>query len=179
MKIYYIGPVVALAVFAAYTWQFNKGYEAKEAEKVAVAKAAKELKLKTEAEARKKAVDEAVAAQKKLKQERAEKEAEEVRKKEARQTAVDARDRANREQDKLNRQLERLKKDLKNEQDAIAKLDASIKAANTEKEYQGVYVAKAKQNVAALTEILGKIDSAEAARAAAAAAAAQAAKSNS
>lgn len=179
MKIYYIGPIAALAVFAAYTWQFDKGYQEREAAKAAEVKMVREAKLKSEADARKKAIDEAVAAQKKIKKERADKEAEEARKKEQRIAALDAREKNSREQDKLAKTVERLKREIKTEQDAIAKLEVSIKAANTEKDYQNQFVTKAKQNVAALEQVLTKIDSAEAARTAAAAAAAQAAKSNS
>lgn len=180
MKIYYIGPIAALALFAAYTWQFDKGYQEREAAKAAEVKMARDAKMKLEADARKKAVDDAVAAQKKIKKDRADKEAEEVKRREGRLAAVEAREKNFREQEKLSKQATRLKNDIKAEQDAIAKLDTSIKAATTEKEYQNQFVTKAKQNVAALEQVLTKIDAAETARASAAAAAAQAAaKSNS
>lgn len=168
-KVYYIAPIVALALFAAYTWNFNKGYEQKEAVKAAQVREVREAKLKTEAEARKKAMEDAVASQQRIKQERLEKEADEVRKKEARQASIDARDRSYREQEKQARQAERIKKDIRTEQEAVAKLDGSIKYAQGEKTFEAEFIKKAEQNVASLTDILTKIDAAEAARAAAAA----------
>lgn len=175
-KVYFIAPIAALALFAGYTWHFNQEFEQKEAAKAAHVREVREAKLKIEAEARKKAIDDAVASQAKLKKERLDKEAEEARKKEARQASIDARDRSYREQEKLARQVERLKKDIRVEEEAIAKLDGSIKYAQGEKAFETEFITKAQQNVAALVEILSKIDAAEAARAAAAA---QPAKTNS
>lgn len=168
-KIYYIGPIAALAVFAAYTWHFNQEFDLKEAEKANQARIVREAKLKAEAEARKKAIDDAVATQQRLKKERLDKEAEEAAKKEARQAAIDARDRSYREQEKLVRQVERVKKDVRTEQEAIAKIEASIKYSEGEKAFEHEFIKKAQQNLAGLTEILTKIDAAETARAAAAA----------
>ena len=164
MKLYYIGPIAALAAFAAYTMQFNKSYDAKAEAKAVEARSIKEARLKAEADARKKAMDDAVAIQAKLKKEREKKEAEEASRKEARQAALDARDRSFREQEKLARTLERLKKEIKIEQDAIAKLDGSIKFNQAEKKFIVEFVSKAEKNVAMLTELLTKIDTAEAVR---------------
>ena len=175
-KIYFIGPIAALVLFAAYTWHFNQEYEQKEAAKAAQVRSLREAKLKAEAEARKKAIEDAVASQARLKKERLDKEAEEVRKKEARQAAIDARDKSYREQEKIARQVERVKKDLRNEQEAVAKLEGSIKYTEGEKAFETEFIKKAQQNVAALQDILTKIDAAEAARAASAA---QPAKTNS
>jgi len=175
-KIYYIGPIAALLVFAAYTWHFDQEFDQKEAAKAAAVRTAREAKLKSEAEARKKAMDDAVASQARMKKERLDKEAEEQRKKEARQAAIDARDRSYREQEKLARQVDRIKKDIRVEEEAIAKLDGSIKYEQGEKAFETEFITKAQQNVAALVDILSKIDAAEAARAAAAA---QPAKTNS
>jgi len=170
-KIYFIGPIATFAVFAAYTMHFNKEYEAHEAQVALEAKTVREAKLKVEADARKKANEEAMASQARLKKERLDKEAEELRKKEARQAAIDARDRNFREQEKLARQVERIKKDIKVEQDALAKLDGSIKFNNAEKAFHGQFIEKAKQNITYLTDLLTKIDAVEVAHASAAAAA--------
>jgi hypothetical protein len=171
MKIYFIGPIAALAVFAAYTWHFNTEYDAKEAAKAAQVREAHEAKMKSEAEARKKAIEEAVIAQKALKKERADKEAEETRKKEARQIAIEKRDQSFKEQEKLAHQAERLKRELKTEEEALAKLDASIKATIAEKEFQAQFIAKAKENEAGLAEVLAKVNAADQAHAAAVSAA--------
>jgi len=169
-KIYFIGPIAAFAAFAAYTMHFNKEYEAHEAEVVLEAKIAREAKLKIEADARKKAIDDAMASQARLKKERTEKEAEELRKKETRQAAIDTRDRNFREQEKLGRQIERIKKDVKLEQDALAKLDGSIKFNNAEKAFHAQFIEKARKNIVYLTDLLTKIDAVEGAHASAAAA---------
>jgi hypothetical protein len=168
-RIYFIAPMVALALFAIYSWHFNQEFEAKEEAKAATIRSARDNKLKSEAEARKKAMSDAIASQEKLKKDRLDREAEEVRKKEARQASIDARDRGYREQEKLARQVERIKKDIRVEEEALTKLDGSIKYAQGEKTFENEFIGKAKQNVAALAEILTKIDAAEAARAAGAA----------
>jgi colicin import membrane protein len=166
MKIYFIGPIAALAVFAAYTWHFDKAYDANEAAKAAQVREAHDAKIKGEAEARKKAIEEAVLAQKALKKERADKEAEEARKKEARVTAIEKRDQSFKEQEKSGHQAERLKRDLRNEEEAVAKLDASIKATIAEKEFQGQFIIKAKENVVGLADLLAKVNAADQAHAA-------------
>lgn len=164
-KIYYIGPVAAFALFAAYAMQFNKSYDAHEAQVAIEAKAAREAKLKVEAEARKKAIDEAMIAQARLKQERLDREADEMKKKEARQAAIDTRDRNFREQEKIARTIERLKKEVKIEQDAIAKLEGSIKFNKAEKIFIAQFTDKAKQNISYLTDLMTKIEAGEIARA--------------
>jgi len=174
MKIYFIGPIAALAVFAAYTWHFDKEYDAKETDRIAQVREAHDSKMKSEAEARKKAIEEAVLAQKALKKERADKEADEAHKKEARQLAIEKRDQNYKEQEKLARQADRLKRDLKTEEEAVAKLDASIKATLAEKEFQTQFIVKAKENEAGLADLLAKVNAADQAHAAALAAAAAA-----
>ena len=160
-KIYYLGPIAAFALFAAYTMQFNMTYDAHEAQVAIEAKAAKDAKLKVEAEARKKAIEDAMAAQARLKAERIAKEEEEMHKKEARQAAIDFRDRSFREQEKIARTIERLKKEVKIEQDAIAKLEGSIKYNKAEKAFIGQFTEKARQNIAYLSDLLTKIEAVE------------------
>jgi hypothetical protein len=164
-KIYYIGPITAFALFTGYAMHFNKSYDARAAEVALEAKTAREARLKAEAEARKKAIDDAVAAQAKLKADRLAKEADELRKKEARQAAIDTRDRNFREQEKIARTLERLKKEIKIEQDAIAKLDGSIKYNKDEKVFIAQFTEKARLNIASLSDLLNKIEAVEIARA--------------
>ena len=164
-KIYYIGPLVSFAVFAAYAMNFNKSYDAHEAQRAVEAKIVREAKLKVEAEARKKAIDDAMAAQARLKKERLDREADEMRKKEARIASIESRDRSFREQEKISRQIDRLKKEIKIEEDAIAKLDGSIKYNKAEKVFIAEFTEKARQNIAYLTDLLTKIETVEIARA--------------
>lgn len=163
-KIYYLGPLISFAVFAAYAINFNKSYDAHEAQKAVEEKVVRDAKLKIEAEARKKAIDEAMASQARLKNERLAREAEEMNKKEARQASIDARNLANREQEKLMRQIDRLKKEVKIEEDAIAKLEGSIKYNKAEKVFISQFTEKARVNITYLTDLLSKIEAVEIAR---------------
>ena len=163
-KIYYIGPLATFAVFAAYTMHFNTAYDAHEAQVAIEAKTTRDAKLKVEAEARKKAIDDAMVAQARLKKERLDREAEEMRKKDARQASIDAKNLNYREQEKLARQIERLKKEVKVEEDAIAKLDGSIKYNKAEKVFISQFTEKARLNITYLSDLLTKIEAVEIAR---------------
>lgn len=68
-----------------------------------------------------------------------------MRKKEARIASIEARDRSFREQEKISRQTDRLKKEIKIEEDAIAKLDGSIKYNKAENERIAKWDAESKR----------------------------------
>ena len=171
--IYFLVPLIGLIGFGALYWNFSQGYEAKIAEKARLVRVAKEEKLKTEAENRKKAIEDAIEAQERRKAEKAAKEAKEQANQEARQLALEARDKANRDQLKLAQQIERLEKDVKVEEAAIAKLEEDRKRAADEEQFLKTYVKQAEANTKSLTEVLEKINAADAARAAAEALAAK------
>ena len=171
--IYFLVPLIGLIAFGALYWNFSQGYEAKIAEKARLVRVAKEEKLKTEAENRKKAIEDAIEAQERRKAEKAAKEAKEQANQEARQLALEARDKANRDQLKLAQQIERLEKDVKVEEAAIAKLEEDRKRAADEEQFLKTYVKQAEANTKSLTEVLEKINAADAARAAAEALAAK------
>src|ERR1700679_3781695 len=63
-KIYFIVPILALAVFFAYYVKFSSEYEAKQDAVLAADKAAKAEKIRIENLGKEKAVEEAIAAQK-------------------------------------------------------------------------------------------------------------------
>jgi colicin import membrane protein len=176
--IYFLVPLVGLVVFGLFYWNFSSKFEAREAAQKAKIKQEKEAKLEKEAKDREKAIKDALAAQERRKAEKAAKEAKEKADQEARQLAIDARDKANRDQIKLAQQKERLQKDIKDEQAAIAKLQAEKKDALDEQTFLKNYVKQAQANAKSLHEVLDKIAAADAARAAAEAAAAKA-KNNS
>lgn len=177
--IYFLVPVVGLVVFGLFYWNFASKFEAREAAQKAKVRAEKEAKLEKEAKDREKAIKDAVAAQERRKAEKAAKEAKDKADQEARQLAVDARDKANRDQIKLLQQKERLEKDIKEEQTAIAKLQQDKKDALDEQAFLKNYVKQAQANSQSLHEVLDKIAAADKARAEAEAAAAKAAKNNS
>lgn len=171
--IYFLVPLIGLIAFGALYWNFSQGYEAKIAEKARLVRVEKEEKLKTEAKNREKAIKDAIEAQERRKAEKAEKEAKEKADQEARQLALEARDKANRDQLKLAQQIERLEKDIKVEKEAIAKLEEDRKRAADEEQFLKTYVKQAEANTKSLTEVLEKINAADAARAAAEALAAK------
>jgi predicted phage gp36 major capsid-like protein len=100
----------------------------------------------------------AIRAQELRKAERDAKTARELAEKQARQLAIDARDKAFHEQEKLNRQIERLKLDLAKEKAELAKLAETRKAAEAEKTFLQDYVRKAQANTQALQTLLTKLN---------------------
>lgn len=175
-KAYFIAPLLATVVFGFFYMGFSKDYKAKEQAKIEAAKQEKAEQLRKEALAREAAVKEALVAQEKRKKERAEKEAKDIAEKEARQAAIDARDRTYRDQEKLAKQVDRLTKEVEAEKAAIAKIEEDKKKSQDEAAFLRTYVGKAESNAKNLTGVLEKISAADAARAAAEAAAAAAAK---
>lgn len=177
--LYFLVPLIGLIAFGGLYWNFSKGYEAKLAEKARIVREAKEEKLRAESKNREQAIKEALVAQERRKVEKAAKEAKEKADQDARQLAIEARDKANREQIKLGQQVERLEKDIKVEKDAIAKIEDEMKRAVDEQKFLRTYVKQAESNTKSLSEVLERIAAADAAKAAADAAAAKAAKNNS
>jgi len=177
--IYFLMPLIGLIAFGAVYWNFSAGYEQKEAAKKALIRKAKEDKLADEARNREKAIKDALAAQERRKVEKAAKEAKEKKDQEERQTAYEARNKANRDQLKLKDQAERLQKDIETEKQAIAKIEDDKKRAVDEENFLKIYVKQAEANTRSLAEVLDKIAAADAARAAADAAAAAAKAKNS
>jgi colicin import membrane protein len=176
--VYFLVPLLGLIIFGAVYWNFNAGYEAKEAAKKAAIQQAKREKLEKEARDREIAIKDALAAQEKRKQEKAAKEAKDRADKEARLAAIDARDKANRDQARLQGQMERLQKDVKTEQEAIAKLQADKEESVKQYNFLKDYVKQAQANTKKLYQVVEKIAAADAAKAAADAAAAKAAKNS-
>lgn len=167
-KIYFIGPLAALALFAVVFINFKSGYREREQARVAAVAAAKESKLKAEVDARRQAIEAALRVQEERKKEREVKEARERVEKETRQLALDAREAAYRDQEKLNRQLERVKKEVAAAKEAQAKLEAVKAAALAERTFLRDFVQKAEASVKKFETVLAQIDSAERARTAAA-----------
>jgi len=176
--VYFLAPLVALIAFGAIYWNFNAGYEAKEAAKVAAIKQAKKDKLDKEARDREVAIKDAIASQERRKVEKAAKEAKDKADRDARQAAIEARDKAAREQSRLENQKNRLEKDVKAEKEVIAKLEEDKKQAVDEYNFLKDYVKQAQANTKRLTDVVEKIGAADTAKAAADALAAAKAKNS-
>ncbi len=172
--VYFLVPIVGLIVFSAIYWNFSTGYEAALARKAQIVREEKVQKLREEERNRKKAIDDAIAAQQRRKAEKAAKDAKDRADADYRQSLYDARNKANRDQAKVSQQVERLQRDVKAEKDAIAKLEDSRKNAVEEQKFLKIYVQQAEANTRSLTEVLDKITAADAARATAEAQAAKA-----
>ena len=177
--VYFLVPVVGLVIFALFYWNYSSQFAARDAAQKAKVKAEKDAKLEKEAKDREKAIKEALAAQERRKAEKAAKDAKEKADREARELAIEARDKANRDQVRLSQQIEGLQRDVKNEQEAIAKIEDRKKSAVEDEAFLKKYVKQAQANSAKLHDVLDEIAKADAARAAAEAAAAKAAKQRS
>jgi hypothetical protein len=171
-KIYFIVPIIAIAVFFAYYWNFSTEYEARQAKVVAAEKQRRLEKLQAEAVAREAAIKDAIEAQKQRKLERIEREARDRKMKDDKENAILARDKADQESQRLERQVDRLSKEVKEAKDELAKLEATKKEAIGEQTFLQTFVAKANENVARLDDVVKKIEVADAAAAKAAALAA-------
>ena len=157
-KTYFIAPLLALAVFSGVYISHRSGLKEREAAKVAAAEAALQAKNEADLAARKVAMADAIAAAELRKKEKEAKAAKDAADKEARQVAIDARDKAFRDQEKAAKQIDRLKKDIEAEQATIAKLAAARKEAEAEKAFLVDFVAKAQTNVQALQALLTKLN---------------------
>ncbi|QYM78523.1 hypothetical protein K0B96_14655 [Horticoccus luteus] len=178
-KVYFIFPTLLLIVFIALYWNFNSKHAAVEAHKAQVIRQAKEDKLRKEAADREQAIKEAVAASDRRKAEKAAKEAKDKADKDARELALQARDKAFAERRKFSDQVAKLKSDIETEKRAIEKIQDDKKDAVTEENFLRDYVKKAEVQVKEYRAVLDKIAAADAAAEAAARAAARAQKEKS
>src|ERR1700685_630686 len=176
-KIYFIVPIVALAVFFAYYLKFSSEYEAQQAAVVAKDKAEKAEKIRIENIGKEKAVEDAIAAQKVRTAARLAREAREQKQKDDREYAKLGSDKADQEQQKLARQVEKLTADEKAVKAEIEKVKAETKGYVEEEAFLKTFSTTAQENQAHLSVVLQKIADADAAAVKAAAlAAAEAAK---
>ena len=157
-KTYFIAPLLALIVFSGFFLSHRSGLKEREAAKAAQVEAALKAKNEADLAARKAAMADAIAANELRKKEKEAKAAKDAADKEARQLAIDARDKAFRDQEKSARQIERLQKEIEAEQAALAKLAAARKEAEAEKAFLVDFVAKAQANVQALQALLTRLN---------------------
>jgi uncharacterized protein (DUF3084 family) len=159
-KAYFLVPLIALVLFSGFYWSFKTSYEKKLEDKVLDEKKMHVEQLKVEAKNREKAIQMAVEADKKRKEERTAKEAKDKAEKEARQAAYDARSKAQQQQSRLELQARRLSDQVTTLKEEITKIEDQKKSATTEQDFLNVYVKQAEANVVSLTAVLDKIDAA-------------------
>lgn len=178
-KAYVIFPALAMLVFFGFWWNGSSYYEAQQLEKVKMIRQARDEKLRKEALDRELAIKEAYAEQARRKQAKTEREAKERADREARQAAIEARNKSYRDRDKLEKQVERLNAAINVEKDAMVKLEERNLKLLDEVKFLRTYVAMAEENSKGLAGIIDEIAKADAARAAVDAAAAAAARNKS
>ena len=179
--VYFAAPLVAVAVFAGIYMSYHDGFEAKEVARFAAIKEAKQEKIRFENLAKKKAVEDAIAAQEVRKKQKSDKEAKDLDERDRRERAALARTTAREKANRASDQVKRLEKQVADNKRETEKIEAEKKVSVDEQAFIRQYVIKAEAHQTALGAVLEKIDAAaraaaEAARAAAAAAAAAAKK---
>jgi uncharacterized protein (DUF3084 family) len=163
-KAYFLVPLIALVIFSGFYWSFKTSYEKKLDDKVVEEKRMHVEQLKVEAKNREKAIQMAVEADKKRREERAAKDAKDKAEKEARRAAYDARSKAMQQQGRLELLARRLSDQVTTLKEEIAKIEEQKKSAQAEQDFLNVYVKQAEANVVSLTAVLDKIEAANKAK---------------
>jgi hypothetical protein len=156
MKSYIILPLAALIAFGAAYWNFERKHEARAAEVREQARIERENKLKADADARNKGIEEALRLQALRKKEREERDARDKLQKETLQSAIDARDKIHRDVEKNARQIDRLKKEIAAEEKTIAGIETEYKTTIAEQDFLKEYIAQAEANQRALEAIIAR-----------------------
>ena len=165
--IYFVAPLVGLIIFGAVYWNFSKGYNKREAKRVADEKQKKEDKLRQQAKDNEKAIREAVASPG-TPQSRARRQGGQGQGGQGRSRHRRRGPRQGRPRPGQTRQAGRAPREGRaGEKDAIAKLQSDKQKLIDEQAFQKVYVKQAEDNVRNLTQVLDRIAAADAARAAA------------
>jgi hypothetical protein len=173
--VYFVIPLIALAVFGGIYYNFKSNYEAKLEQAELKRKQDKQTKLELANAEKKKAFDEAVAASERRKVEKAAKEKKDAEEREAREQAEEDLNTARRSSLALDVKVDRLTKDVEATRKEIATIQEQKKDAVAEQAFLRTYVKDAQDNVQSLRAVLDKIKAADEAAAAAAKAAAEAA----
>lgn len=171
-KAYLIWPVIGLLVFGAFYWNASKGFAEKQRQEEIRKQEERKARMLKEAELRKKAIEDAIAAQQVRMAARAAKEKREEEERKARADLIDRRNRAFDDVNKrLRPQLERLAGDADDIRRELDKLDQEKKHNADEQVFLLTYVRQAEANVKTYLNLLDQLAAAEKARADAEAAA--------
>ncbi len=172
---YLLVPLIGMIAFGAIYWNFNAGDEQRQAAKAAEFKKLRNDKLLEDARLREKAVKDAISSQEKRKAEKEVKDTRDRKDKEERENASQARNKAFRDSEKLQKQVERLTKEVATTKDEIAKIEEDKKRLVDEVTFIKGFVKKVEGNAKGLTDVIERINAADAAAEAAARVAAAAA----
>jgi len=175
-SLYLLFPIVLLVLFGAYYWNFSAGYEEKQEARAAQIRKQHEDKIAEDNRLRLKAVNDALAAQKKRKEEREAKAAKEKQEAEELQNALLARDHAQLVSSQLRDKYDRLVREIQNEKSVVEKIEKDKEVQVGDLDFLQIETAKSDSNVQSLSIVLNQVAAADAAYAAAATAAAAAAQ---
>lgn len=173
--IYFLAPLVGVAIFGVVFWNYNAQFQAREAEAAKKVRAQAEERIRKDNEGKKKALEDAIAASEKRKAEKAAKDLRDQKERDDREAAVIARTKARQDASKLGERAKALARDIEENKKEIETLNADKKLSLDEEAFLREHVKKAEANVQNLYGVLEKIDAADKAMEAAAKAAAAAA----
>src|SRR5690349_8128423 len=110
--IYFLAPLVLLAIFAVFYTKYAAEFDARQAKMEETRRVEREKKLEDEAKAREKAIADAVAQTEKRKKEKAEKEAKEQKEREKRELAAQDLRKQQEDSRKYEEKVKALQKDI-------------------------------------------------------------------
>jgi preprotein translocase subunit SecF len=159
--LYFLVPLVGLALFGAVYWQFSSGYEKRQEERMAAERQKKDAKVQEENRNRMKAVEEAKIAQDKRKAEKAVKEARDTKDKEDRELAVQARRKAQNDTEKLESQSKRIAKEIEEAKKEIQVIEETKARSIADETFLKTYIKQVESNRAGLLTVVEKIEAAD------------------
>src|SRR5471030_844219 len=175
--LYFLIPIAAVIAFIPVFWSFNSNYEADEAKRAEVVHQKKISEIAEQDRLRQKAIDDSLVTQARRQKERKERDDKLQKERDERESALQARNKANNDAVGLKNRIDRLTKDVESVKADIAKLEADEGKQRQEGDSAKQYVVLAEANVKNLSQVLDRIQAADAAAEAAARAAAAAKKS--
>jgi hypothetical protein len=175
--LYFAVPILAVLVFIPFFWQFNAGYDAREAARAEVIHQKKVAEIAEQDRLRQKAIDDSLVTQARRQKEKKERDDRLQKERDERESALQARNKASNDSVGLKNRIDRLTKDVDSVKADIAKLEADEEKQRQEQDAAKQYVVLAEENVKNLSQVLERIQAADAAAEAAARAAAAAKKS--
>jgi hypothetical protein len=174
--VYFLAPIVGLLIFSVIYWNYASDYDARIEAMEKKIRDERRAKIDEENAAKKKAVDEALVAQKERQRLKAEKEAKDAEEKEKRIQAAQLRDKTRIEASRLEDRAKDLAKEIEENKKEIEQIKQDQKSAVAEQNFLREYVKVAEANARNLEGVLEKIELANKAAEAAAKAAAAAKK---
>ena len=159
--LYFLLPLVGLALFGAVYYQFMKTYEQKAEAREAATRAKKEAQVEEENRNRTKAMDEAIAAKKKRDAEKEARAARDAKDKSDRELAEQNLRKARADADKLEAQAKRIAGEIEVAKKEIEKTEEDKAKLLTEENFLKDYVKQVVSNRANLQAVVEKIDAAD------------------